>query len=413
MYLGLTGYLAGWNRTYGGTSFDYGYSAFQVSDGGYVIAGLTYSLGSGIGDVYLVKTDSAGNMLWNKTYRGQGRSEVHSVVQTSDGGYALAGYTENPDVANNDFFLVKTDSAGTLQWNKTYGGARQDYGFSLVQASDGGYVMAGNTNSFGDNETDVDSDVYLVKTDAAGTMVWNKTYGGAGSDGGRSLVKTRDGGYAIAGFTFSYGGSSNDMFLVKTDAAGTMLWNKTFGGTGYEDGYSLVQTSDTGYAIAGVTNSFGAGGYDTYLVKTDSPGAMLWNKTYGDTSDEYGFSLVQTSDGGYAITGQTYSALGIDYSDMYLLKTDFAGNKLSYKNHGGPTFDIGQSVILTNDGGVAMVGFTNSFGVGSYDVFFVKDDVAGEFGLARVDSTANTLTLYRGRNDVYWNYVRVRIWKID
>jgi hypothetical protein len=273
--------------------------------------------------------------------------------------------------------------------------------------------MAGNTNSFGDNETDVDSDVYLVKTDAAGTMVWNKTYGGAGSDGGRSLVKTRDGGYAIAGFTFSYGGSSNDMFLVKTDAAGTMLWNKTFGGTGYEDGYSLVQTSDTGYAIAGVTNSFGAGGYDTYLVKTDSPGAMLWNKTYGDTSDEYGFSLVQTSDGGYAITGQTYSALGIDYSDMYLLKTDFAGNKLSYKNHGGPTFDIGQSVILTNDGGVAMVGFTNSFGVGSYDVFFVKDDVAGEFGLARVDSTANTLTLYRGRNDVYWNYVRVRIWKID
>jgi hypothetical protein len=192
-----------------------------------------------------------------------------------------------------------------------------------------------------------------------------------------------------------------------------MLWNKTFGGTGYEDGYSLVQTSDAGYAIAGGTGSFGAGGSDVYLVKTDSTGTVMWNKTYGGPTDDYAFSLIQLLDGGYAITGQTYSVMGIDYSDMFLLKTDLAGNMLSWKNYGGPNYDIGQSVFLTNDGGCAIVGFTNSFGAGNYDIFFVKDDVAGEFGLARVDSTANTLTLYRGRNDVDWNYVRARMWKID
>jgi hypothetical protein len=189
------------------------------------------------------------------------------------------------------------------------------------------------------------------------TTGWSQTHGGTSTDFGYALVQTVDGGYTIAGYTYSFGAGSSDVYLVKTDASGNMLWNKTYGGTSIEYGFSLVQTVDGGYAIAGLTRSFGAGG-DVYLVKTNTSGAMLWNKTYGGTRTDYGWSIVQTVDGGYTIAGDT-----------------------------------------------------GTFGAGINDVYLVKTEV--ELGLARTGQTANTVTLYRGATDPYWNYVRVRIWKID
>ena len=240
------------------------------------------------------------------------------------------------------------------------------------------------------------------------TIGWSKTYGGTNYDEGRSVVQTGDGGYAIAGDTDSFGAGGGDVYLVKTDSAGTMLWNKTYGGTSSDTAYSVVQTSDGGYAIAGYTQSFGAGSSDVYLVKTDSAGSMLWNKTYGGTSNDIGYSLVQTGDGGYAIAGQTYSGAGND--DVYLVKTDSAGTMLWNKTYGGTSPNYGYSVVQTGDGGYAIAGLTYSFGVGNWEVYLVKTDVG--LGLAWTDSTANTITLYRGLTDAYWNYVRVRLWKI-
>jgi hypothetical protein len=355
-YLGLTGYLPGWSKTYGGVIHDSGSGVVQSSDGGYAIAGTTIS-------------------------------------------FSAAGYA---------VYLVKTDSLGNMQWNKTYGGIGDDYGYSVVQTSDGGYAIAGYTNSFGAGS----SDVYLVKTDSTGTMLWNKTYGGINADIGRSVVQSSDGGYTIAGYTYSFGAGSYDVYLVKTDSTGNMIWSKTYGGTSSDVGSSVVQSSDGGYAIAGYTYSFGAGSYDVYLVKTDSLGNMQWNKTYGGTSSDFGYSVVQTSDGGYAIAGYTYS-FGAGYEDVYLVKTDSLGNMQWNKTYGGTNDDVGSSVVQSADGGYAIVGETASFGAGNNDVYLVKTDVYGDFGLARVDSSANTLTLYRGANDVYWKYVRVQIWKID
>ncbi len=358
-----------WNKTYGGASADYAYSVVQTSDEGFALAGGTYSYGAGNGDFWLVKTDSSGNVAWSRTYGGNLSDLACSVVQTSDGGYALAGYTNSFGAGSADSWLVKTDSAGNMLWNKTYGGARYDLAYSIVQTSDGGYALAGYTGSYGAGAFDS----WLVKTDSAGNMLWNKTYGGAGDDLAYSVVLTSDGGYAIAGYTYSYGAGSTDAWLVKTDGSGNMLWSKTYGGTGNEDAHSVVLTSDGGYAIAGSTASYG-GGWDMWLVKTDSAGNMLWNKTYGGAGNDVGFSMVQTNDRGYAIAGYTYSyGVGIPtYSNLWLVKTDSAGNMLWNKTYGGANHDRAQSVVRTSDGGYALAGYTGSYGAGAYDFWLVK-----------------------------------------
>jgi len=404
-YLGLTGYSAGWSKTYGGTNNDFGRSVIRTSDGGYALAGYTYSSGAGNADVYLVKLDSVGNMLWSKTYGGTGVDMGFSVVQTSDGGYAIGGETNSYGAGNYDVYLVKTNSNGNMLWNKTYGGTTVDVGYSLVQTRDGGYAVGGETSSFGAGGYDF----YLVKTDSSGNLQWSKTYGGTGTDIGYSLVQTNDVGYALTGETGSYGAGSYDVYLVKADSSGNTQWGVTYGGTGTDIGFSVVPTSDGGYAIGGETNSYGAGNYDVYLVKANSTGGTQWSKTYGGLYADVGYSVVQTREGGYALVGDTYS-FGAGDSDFYLVKADSVGNMQWSKTYGGASTDIGYSVVQTGDGGYMLAGFTYSYGAGNYDVWLVKTDV--ELGLAQTNSTPNSVTLYRGATDLYWNYVRVRIWRI-
>jgi len=353
-----------WTKAYGGLDIDYAYSVVQTADGGYALAGYTESFGVGA-DFWLIKTDSAGNALWNKTYGGNDTDIAYSTVQASDLGYALAGYTYSNNISQNDIFLVKADSSGTMQWNRTYGGTNQDYAYSVVQTRDGGYALAGATLSFGAGG----ADFYLVKTDSAGILQWNRTYGGGNNDYAESVIQTSDGGYALAGYTDSFGAGGYDFWLVKTDPAGNMQWNKTYGGKGSDQAYSAVQTSDGGYALAGYTNSFGAGGYDFWLVKTDAVGTTLWNKTYGGTNQDSARSLVLTSDGGYAIAGYTYS--GVGFYDFCLVKADSSGNLMWSKTIGGKSSDLAYSVVQTRDGGYALAGYTTSYGCGN-DFWLVK-----------------------------------------
>jgi len=324
-----------WNQNYGGYGWSDVFSLVQTSDRGYALAGRD---GGGSMDMGLVKTDSAGNMEWIGTYgAGWAWDEARSVVQTPDGGYALAGSTRSFGAGYNDFWLVKTDSLGNMQWNQTYGGTGFERGYSVVQTGDGGYAFAGYTTSFGAGG----NDFWLVRTDSAGNMQWNQTYGGAGDDGGGldertvSVVQALDGGYALAGTTTSYGAGGNDFWLVKTDSAGNSQWNQTYGGTGDEIALAMVQTlSDGGYALAGSTSSFGAGGNDFWLVRTDSAGNMQWNQTYGGagaeaTVYERAWSVVQTLDGGYALAGTTTS-YGAGGSDFWLIKLGPIGPTASF-----------------------------------------------------------------------------------
>jgi hypothetical protein len=364
-----TGPSPSFRKAIGGPASEEDSSLIQTSDGGYAIAGKTESSGAGQADVYVVKLDAHGNLQWTKTIGGENEDWGRSLIQTSDGGYAIAGYTKSFGAGEDDVYVVKLDAKGNLQWTKTIGGKKRDRGSSLVQTSDGGYAIAGFTDSFGAGETDV----YVVKLDAKGNLQWTKTIGGPKRDYGNSLIQTSDGGYAIAGYTTSFGAGYADVYVIKLDAHGNLQWTKTIGGPAGDVGNSLIQTSDGGYAIAGYTKSFGAGGEDVYVVKLDANGNLQWTKTIGGENEDWGYSLIQTSDGGYAIAGATQS-FGAGLLDVYVVKLDANGNLQWTKTIGGPASEIGNShsLIQTADGGYAIAGFTQSFGAGEWDVYVVK-----------------------------------------
>jgi len=360
-----------WTRTYGGSGIDWGYSVQQTTDGGYILTGRTKSFGAGSYDFYLVKTDANGDSLWSRTYGGIEGDYGRSVEQTTDGGYIITGYTNSFGAGSYDFYLVKTDVNGDTLWSRTYGGIGSDQGESVQQTSDEGYIITGYTVSFGAGGRDF----YLVKTDVNGDTLWSRTYGGIGDDQGESVQQTSDGGYVIAGEIFSFGAGGVDFYLIKMDGLGDSLWTRTYGGTGMDYGESVQQTTDGGYVIAGYTYSFGAGATDVYLVKTDANGDTLWTRTYGGELNDYGYFVQQTTDGGYIIGGYTNSFGAGDY-DVYLVKTDANGDTLWTRTYGGIEGDYGRSVEQTTDGGYIITGYTNSFGAGSYDVYLLK--IAGE-----------------------------------
>ena len=395
-----------WNMTYGGTGSEVALDLVRTIDGGYALAGSTTSFGAGGYDFWLVKTDANGNMQWNQTYGGINGERANALVQTNDGGFALAGYTTSFGAGGYDSWLVKTDADGNMQWNRTYGGTGLDLAYGLVQTTEQGYALAGYTMSFGAGL----HDFWLVKTDANGNIQWSNTYGGTDRDYAFDLVQTNEGGYALSGFTGSFGAGSNDAWLVKTDALGTEQWNKTYGGIDNECFFALVQTADGRYVLAGSTFSYGSGGEDSWLVNTDASGNILWNKTYGKTNSDFAWDLVQTVDGGYALAGSIDYSYDVGGGDFWLVKTDSDGDMQWNKTYSGIDTEISYALVQTVDGGYALAGYTASFGAGANDFWLVKTDVGS--GLAWVDSTADTITLYRGAIDTSWNYVRVRLWKL-
>jgi hypothetical protein len=251
-------------------------------------------------------------------------SEVgSSVQQTNDGGYIITGYTTSIGNGSADVYLIKTDGNGDSLWTKTFGGTGNDKGYSVQQTSDGGYIIAGETYSFGNGS----DDVYLIKTDGNGDSLWTKTFGGTGEDGGYSVQQTTDGGYIITGGTTSFGNGGNDVYLIKTDGNGIEQWYKTFGGTAVASAASVQQTTDGGYIIIGAIITSGVP--TAYLIKTDANGVEQWTKTFRFAS--IGESVQQTTDGGYIITGATASSEN-GYNDVYLIKTDGSGNITSTFN---------------------------------------------------------------------------------
>jgi hypothetical protein len=315
-----------WDKTFGGGSGILAdcYSVRQTKDSGYIITGATYYSGAGQGDVWLIKTDADGNKIWDKTFGGSGSDFGDSVQQTNDGGYIIAGLTstESYGAGKDDVWLIKTDADGNKIWDRTFGGTLGDVGSSVQQTNDGGYIIAGSTESYGAGK----ADVWLIKTDADGNKIWDKTFGGSSSDSCGSVQQTNDGGYIIAGSTESYGAGKDDVWLIKTDADGNKIWDKTFGGSSYDFGVSVQETSDGEYIIGSTTESFGDSAYGL-LIKTDAYGNKLWDKTFVDSNignsvqrTRIGNLAQLTYDGGYIIAG---NAIG---GGVTLIKTDPNGN---------------------------------------------------------------------------------------
>ena len=370
--LPLIGFGQGWEQTFGGIESDIGYSVQQTLDGGYVITGNTGSFGNGNSDVYLIKTDENGEEEWSQTLGGTGDDSSQSVQQTLDGGYIITGNTNSFGNGNSDVYLIKTDGEGNEQWSQTFGGTFNDYGKSVQQTLDGGYIITGFTNSFGNGSWDV----YLIKIDENGDEQWYQTFGGIGVDEGFSVQQNSDGGYIITGRTGgSFGNNNYDVYQIKTDENGDEQWYQTFGGTGNDWGRSVQQTEDGGYITTGYTESFGNGSYDVYLIKTDENGDEQWYQTFGGTGNDRGWSVQQNSDGGYIITGQTDS-FG-NYVDVYLIKTDENGDEQWYQTFGGTDVDSGYSVQQTTDGGYIITGRTDGSNDIPYDIYLIKTDSEG------------------------------------
>ena len=304
-----------WDKTFGGPGNDFAESVQQTSDGGYILAGYTESYGAGDYDFWLVKVDSNGNKQWDKTFGGTDKENEASVQQTSDGGYIIAGNTFSYGAGSYDIWLIKTNSNGEKLWDKTFGGTNYDDARSVQQTSDGGYILAGSTESYGAGKRDV----WLIKTDSNGNKQWDKTFGGTDIDWVKSVQQTSDGGYILAGSTFSYGAGDGDVWLIKIDSNGNKQWDKTFGGTEFDKAFSVQQTSDSGYILIGETESYGAGDDDIWLIKTDSNGNKQWDKTFGGASLDFASSVQQTSDGGYILIGST-ELYGAGEDDLWLIK---------------------------------------------------------------------------------------------
>jgi len=363
-------------HTYGGSAHDWGECVRQTSDGGYIIVGRTDSYGAGGGDVYFIKTDPYGDILWTRTYGGSSTDGGYWVQQTSDGGYVFVGYTYSFDAGCCDIYLIKIDNDGNVTWRWIGRGGECDYGHCVRQTSDKGYVIVGERSMF-----PADFDIYLIKINPGGDINWARQYKGSRRDFGRCVQQTSDGGYIIVGWTqpsFEY---DCDIYLIKTDENGNILWTRTYGGPDYDWGHSVQQTSDGGYVIGGTFGADPCGGRGyVYLIKTDSEGDTLWTHTYGGPIANMGYSVQQTFDGGYIVVGTSWSSDDSQY-DVYLVKTDPLGDTLWTRTYGGPDWDVGRCVRQTSDGGYIVVGDTYSFGAGQCDVYLIKTDSRGLTGV--------------------------------
>ncbi len=360
-------------KTFGGNRRDRGINLLQTADGGYAIIGLTSSLEAIQEDVYLVRLDPQGEVLWTKTYGGEGDDNGWDILQTEDGGFLIAGFTNSFGAGEMDIYLIRTDATGKLLWERTFGGPKSEYGWSMAPAFDGGYVLAGQTDSYGEG----DIDGYLVKVNAEGEEIWSQTFGGPQEDRLFSIDQSADSGFVVAGTTRSFGAGSRDVYLLNVNNSGEVVWTGIFGEKQDDVGHAVRQTAEGGYIVTGYTKSFGARNYDTWLIKTDEVGDLLWQKFFGEAGDDRTIYGEQTDDGGYISTGYTtsFDSIGLD---LFLMRTDSSGQVTWHKTFGGRAEDTGYTVKQTADHGFVLTGETYSSGEGGGDMVVIKVNQDGE-----------------------------------
>jgi len=380
-----------WQKTFGGNLFNAN-SIKQTTDGGYVFAGWSranYSGNHGGYDFWVVKLDSSGTEVWEQNLGGSGNELAYSIQQTTDGGYIVAGESDDAtgNHGNTDYWIVKLDSSGNIIWQKSLGGSGGETAYSIQQTNDGGYIVAGTSTSTDGDVTGNhgNGDYWIVKLDSSGNIIWQKSLGGSGNDYAQSIQQTSDGGYIVAGTSTSNDGDVtghhgaagvpgvngvSDYWIVKLDSSGNIIWQKSLGGSDDDIVTSIQQTTDGGYIVAGyswstdgdVTGNHGNGDY--WIVKLDSSGNIIWQKSLGGSGNDYASSIQQTTDGGYIVAGTSWSndgdvtghhgAAGV--TDYWIVKLDSSGNIIWQKSLGGSNTDGAHSIQQTTDGGYVVAG---------------------------------------------------------
>lgn len=363
---------------YGGEGYDEARSIWQTTDGGYIVAGTSGSVFSGNSDVFLLKIDSVGAIQWFKFPGGADLQAGYSVQQTSDGGYIVAGLTDAGDFGGYDVYLMKADANGDFLWSRTYGGADWDFGYSVEETSDNGFIIGGTTFSFGKGEQ-----MYLIKTDADGDTAWTKTFGGAGQENAKRATQTTDGGYVLIGYTDSYGAGEKDIFILKTDASGDSVWSKTFGDTNDDIGTYIEETLEGGFILCAIKTDPATERHFMNYIKTDISGTQQWQQVFSAAVGDDAHVIHQRQDGGYSAAGS--AGVGGGMRDYFFVNLDASGNPQgSVRTYGGSKDDIAYSMIVCPGNGFILAGETESYGDGSKEIYLLKIDSLG-------NSTGNVL----------------------
>ncbi|MFD0795957.1 hypothetical protein ACFQZJ_00680 [Maribacter chungangensis] len=336
-----------WNNTYGGSKDDRGQSLVQTKEGGFALTGYAMSddgdgsINNGFHDNWVVKVDVLGSMEWEKSFGFSGHDHSYDIVETQDGGLFFTGFLDitsaradgNTEKANTltrhgvgEFWGTKIDASGALQWRGYFGGTNNDRSHAVVESDDGGFVMAGfsESNDFDISNTQGSYDFWVVKVDANGNLLWERSYGGSGIEIAYDIAKTQDGGYVIAGNTFSSDGDisgtkgESDVWLVKIDASGSLVWEHTYGGSSFDAAQAVISSKNGGYFIVGSSKSINKdadanyGENDIWLVKTDDLGNLVWQKSFGGSGLDFAFDIVENLDGSIVLVGETSST---DFGD--------------------------------------------------------------------------------------------------
>jgi hypothetical protein len=348
---------------------DQGYSVVQTQDGGFAVAGRTLNFGAAPNfAVMLSKFDAEGVHLWTRTLMGDAWDEGRSIDETSDGGLVVAGFSSSFPGGYNAI-LSKFDASGTHLWTKTIGGDLQDEGYAVLETADGGIVLGGSMEA-------ISYELLLTKLDSAGAHLWTTTLSSLSSVEAYAVVQTQDGGFAATGYLMG-GAGSHDALLSRFDASGNHLWTKTIGGSDWDEGWSVTETGDGGFAVAGFTVSAGAGGYDAFLSKLDATGGHLWTRTLGGSDTDWGRSVTETSDGSLVVTGYARS-FGGGSDDLFLSKFTQAGTHVWTTSVGGlGNGDEGWEVIESADGRLIVAGKINAHIPFIEDLAVFRFDTAG------------------------------------
>ncbi|MFN8144312.1 MAG: T9SS type A sorting domain-containing protein [Bacteroidia bacterium] len=343
------------SKEYGGVENEDGRWMEQMPDSGFILTGMTNTYSNGQADVWLVRTDAYGNTLWNKSFGGTQYDFGNMVKPTSDGGFVIAGFTGSYGRGGNDGWIIKTNASGIQTWAKTVGDTGLQELEAIVQTSDGGYAAVGINYTAGTQYYDI----YLVRLDSNGDSLWTKNIGGQSYEIGNSIQQTADGGFIIGGQTYSYGNLDGDFYMVKTDANGNVQWQKTYANNGLQEAHYVQIAAGGGYVLVGDADSLanGLGDTDIWLIRTDANGDTLWTKVYGGTKKDGGKTIENTSDGGFVMAGITRS-FNLINPNYYLIKTDVNGNvEWSNYSYGSAYHDHAYRGIETSDGGYAEFGY--------------------------------------------------------
>jgi len=360
-------------KTYGSAEDEHAWSIIQTTDGGYAIAGATRSFGAGLDDFLILKLDRYGDIEWTRSIGGPQRDLAYSLFQTSDGGYIVVGITYSFGTGDEDIMVIKLGSVGNLEWAKTYGGPDLDecYAGSLARTADDGCVFVGGTKSFGAG----DVDIMVVKLGATGNIEWARTFGYQYRDFGYSVIQTGNGGYVVVGQTMGTAVGPGKVLVLRLSPSGDLEWSNMLSGPYTNEAFEVIQTSDGGYAIVGNTDIPGAD-LECMVIKLGSTGNLEWAKAIGGPDWDESYSIAQTPDGGYVVAGITLS-YGPD--DLFLFKLSATGELVWGRTFGGPSRDALAFLKRTGDGGFAITGYTESFGVGGRDIMVITVEPDGSY----------------------------------